>query len=286
MTQLLAARRSVWEPAFIRYLARSRPRPATASRVSSARSSTVPGPSSHPQTFGLVNAHNQDIDNVTIRNLVIRDSSEQGIHAYTNFSDGWVIDHNEVTGNKSGVQIGNFTTVSANTIHHNVGNSSSSKPADRGGGYGGYLQHDNLWVNNEIAYNGPEQKFVGSARVTFRGNVVHHNEADGIWYDFDNVGVVIENNIVNDNGRMGIDHECNQSRAIIRNNRSARNATADVFISCSSNTEVYGNTIRLRRLGVWMFIDVNRGYDLANNSRPRQLFQGLDRGASRRVPVQ
>ena len=38
--------------------------------------------------------------------------------------------------------------------------------------------------------------------MTFRNNFVHHNVGDGIWYDGDNTGALVEGNRVEDNGRI------------------------------------------------------------------------------------
>ena len=77
-------------------------------------------------------------------------------------------------------------TIRNNYIHHNVGNPSSPIPGERGGGYVGQYADNTIVDNNEIAYNGPEQKVGLSANVTFRNNFVHHNLGDGIWYDLNN----------------------------------------------------------------------------------------------------
>jgi parallel beta-helix repeat protein len=219
-----------------------------------------------PEQFGIINAHNVNVDNVTVRNLVIRDSAQKGIHAFTDASDGWLIENNEVTGNRDGVHIGNFTTVRANYIHHNVGDPSSSVPAERGGGYGGFRQHDNLWVDNEIAFNGSEQKILGAVRVTFRGNFVHHNLADGVWYDTNNAaGSVIEDNRVEDNGRMGIDWEANTD-GIIRNNIVSRSGDADIFLSVSRRAEVYSNVLTTTgNNAFWVFVDSATGLTSADH---------------------
>ena len=39
----------------------------------------------------------------------------------------------------------------------------------------GAYAHNSTLENNEIAYNGWEQKVTESANVTFRNNFVHHN---------------------------------------------------------------------------------------------------------------
>jgi hypothetical protein len=88
-------------------------------------------------TQAAFRAHNEDIDYVTIRNLVIRNMPQQGIHAYYWMSDHWTIEYNEIASNKWGLEVGPSFTIRNNYIHHNVGNSSSSDPADRGGGLRG-----------------------------------------------------------------------------------------------------------------------------------------------------
>ena len=74
---------------------------------------------------------------MTIRNLVIRNMPHQGIHAYHWMSDHWTIEYNEIAYNKWGLEFAPDFTIRNNYIHHNVGNPSSSIPAERGGGYVG-----------------------------------------------------------------------------------------------------------------------------------------------------
>ena len=120
-------------------------------------------------------AHNEDIDYVTIRNLVIRNMPQSGIHTYYWMSDHWTIEYNEIASNKIGLESAPNFTIRNNYIHHNVGNASSSNPAERGGGYQVVRADNTTFDSNEIAYNGPEQKVGLSANVTFRNNFVHHN---------------------------------------------------------------------------------------------------------------
>ena len=53
-------------------------------------------------------------------------------------SDHWTIEYNEIAYNKIGLEFAPNFTIRNNYIHHNVGNPSSSNPAERGGGYIGY----------------------------------------------------------------------------------------------------------------------------------------------------
>ena len=143
-----------------------------------------------------------DVDSVTIRNLVIRNMPQWGIHGFR-LADHWTIEYNEIASNRWGLLFGPDFTIRNNYIHHNVGpNPSSPNPGERGGGYVGEFASNTTLDSNEIAYNGREQK-VGnaSANVTFRNNFVHHNVGDGIWFDFNNTNALIEGNRVEDNGR-------------------------------------------------------------------------------------
>ena len=121
-------------------------------------------------------AHNQDIDDVTIRNLVIRNMPQRGIHAFY-----WT---SRIAGRSSTTRLPptlnrassspNNSVIRNNYIHHNTVRLATS-------GLSAYV--GTTFEGNEIAYNGREQKVVESDNVTFRNNFVHHNVGDGIWYD-------------------------------------------------------------------------------------------------------
>ena len=66
-------------------------------------------------------AYNEDIDYVTIRNLVIRNMPQYGIHAFHRMADHWTIEYNEIASNKWGLLFGPDFTIRNNYIHHNVG---------------------------------------------------------------------------------------------------------------------------------------------------------------------
>jgi parallel beta-helix repeat protein len=107
--------------------------------------------------------------------------------------------------------------------------------------------------------------------VTFRNNFVHHNQADGIWYDGGNPGALIEGNRVEDNARNGIFYEASNG-SIIRNNSIRRNGDTGVFISTSQNAQIYGNTLDNNFRAITYFVDCGaaadptRTIDLANNA--------------------
>jgi parallel beta-helix repeat protein len=226
--------------------------------------------SSSDGTQAAFRAHNQDIDYVTIRNLVIKNMPQQGIHAYYWMSDHWTIEYNEIASNKWGFEIGPNFTIRNNYIHHNVGNSSSSNPADRGGGYA-VIHADNTIVDsNEIAYNGREQKVGQSANVTFRNNFVHHNVGDGIWYDSNaSAGAVIDANRVEDNGRNGIFFEASIGATISNNTVRRHTAWDGVMISMSQNVQIYNNTLDGNFGGIEYFLNcdvLSGGDDVKNNA--------------------
>ncbi len=134
-------------------------------------------------TQAAFRAHNEDIDYVTIRNLVIRNMPQRGIHAFYRMSDHWTIEYNEIAFNKYGPRV-------RARLHHQEqlrppqrGQSLVTDSGRAGRRLRGRYAHQTTFDSNEIAYNGPEQKVVESANVTFRNNFVHHNLGDGIWYD-------------------------------------------------------------------------------------------------------
>jgi parallel beta-helix repeat protein len=221
-------------------------------------------------TQAAFRAHNEDIDYVTIRNLVIRHMPFSGIHTYYWMSDHWTIEYNEIASNKMGIESSPYFTIRNNYIHHNVGNASSSNAAERGGGYQVIRADNTTFDSNEIAYNGPEQKVGQSVNVTFRNNFVHHNAYAGIWYDTNtNGGTLIDGNRVEDNGSFGIALESSIG-ATIRNNTVRRtNAGEGVFISMSQNVQIYSNTLEANFGGIGYFLNcdsLSLGEDVKNNA--------------------
>jgi parallel beta-helix repeat protein len=210
-------------------------------------------------TAGAFRASDQDIDNVTIRNLVIKNMPKQAIYASYHKSDGWTIDFNELTLNQTAVSAPNNSQVKNNYIHHNS--------AD---GYSAFQSSNILFEANEIAYNG-SQKVIAAKNVTFRNNFVHHNTDDGIWYDGDSSGGLVEGNVVEDNGREGIFTEISAG-IVIRNNASRRNAANGIFISTSKNIQVYNNIVENNLAGIQYFLNCaavgggSIGWDLADNT--------------------
>jgi len=208
-------------------------------------------------TQAAFRAHNQDIDSVTIRNLVIRNMPQRGIHTYSSGScangtctfstagaDRWTVEYNEIHHNLTGLTASNGMMVRNNYIHHNVGpDPYSSNDRLRGGGFESLLAQGVVFDHNEISYNGQMQKVASlSPNTIFRNNFVHHNLGNGVWYDGENPGSLIENNIVEDNVGMGIFYEVS-GQGVIRNNAIRRNTDNGILIATSHSVDIYGNTL-------------------------------------------
>ena len=209
--------------------------------------------------------------NVTIRNLVIKGRGDGSgipqncIGAYGKQSGGWTIDHNEIAGCRWGINQGIYwegsspetkvyvagPTITANRIHHNAW--SAATGSNGSGAYGITNTTDAKLVNNEIAYNGNEAKFLGSLRTRIADNSFHHN-GRAIWLDGDNLEAVIENNDVDDQVVDGIFYEISAT-GTIRNNRVRRNGGSGLFISTSRQMEVYGNTFEDNWRDINMFVN-------------------------------
>ncbi len=218
------------------------------------------GWSTSDDTQAAFRAHNQDIDYVTIRNLVIRNMPQRGIHAYYYLADHWTIEHNEIANIRyTGLVFPGDSIIRNNYIHHS-----------QFAGYMGPYAHNTVVEENEIAYNGGQNKIAETRNVTFRNNFVHHNAGTGIWYDSHNTGALIEGNRVEDNGLIGIFYEIS-SDGIIRNNTIRRNADAGVMLSVSRNVQIYNNTLDSNFRAITFFLNCpslaqSTSFDLANNA--------------------
>ena len=200
-------------------------------------------------TQAAFRAHNQDIDYVTIRNLVIRNMPQRGIHAYYWMSDHWTIEYNEIASNRmSASHFAPDSLIRNNYIHHNGHLRLLSTRAATW-----VTAHNSTLESNEIAYNGWEQKVGESANVTFRNNFVHHNVGDGIWYDSDNTGGLVEGNRVEDNGATG--STSRSAWTASSGTTSSGGAGNGVFISTSKNIQIYNNTLEHNFRGIQYFLN-------------------------------
>ena len=221
------------------------------------------------------NDPNTAIDNVTIRNLVIRDMPQYGIHgSHTRSANNWTIANNEVAFGKFGVMFTSNSHILNNYIHDNVGDPTSPTPGLRGGGYVGQYAHNTTVDSNEIARNGPEQKVGLSLNVRFTNNFVHHNLRDGIWFDLNNndrtvpLAAIIQGNRIEDNRGNGIVFEISIG-ADIANNTFLRNGEDAVLITVSQNANIHDNVLDGNFGGIEYFLNCgsfSEGFDLRNNA--------------------
>jgi parallel beta-helix repeat protein len=203
---------------------------------------------------------NNGVTGVTIRNLFIQNCPEYGVNAYGSAS-GWVLDQCELHHGRNGFSLGIGGIASNNISHHNAGDALAPNPALRGGGYIFNSSTGASLINNEIAYNGVEQKFgygtlgVWNQGLTIARNWVHHNLGNGLWIDGDGAGSVIEDNVIEDNGAAGIDIE-NGNGAIVRTNTIRRHLGGEgIYVTVSKNTQVSGNLLENNLFGVGLFLD-------------------------------
>jgi hypothetical protein len=92
-------------------------------------------------------------------------------------------------------------------------------------------------------------KILKSRNVLVRNNYSHHNDGDGIWFDFDNIDITIEDNLLENNTRDGIVYEASFD-AIIRRNVIRENGLAERWYggtgirnSTSKNVEYSDNLL-------------------------------------------
>jgi parallel beta-helix repeat protein len=214
-----------------------------------------------------------NVDDVLIQNLRIINMPWNGVASYKDFSDRWTVDHCDLSFNKrAGVTLGNDSVISNNVINNNVNDNSNPNPLYNGGGYNLFRASNVQVVNNEIGYNGSTQKMTHTFNVTFSGNWVHHNLDNGIWYDGDNPGLLVENNIVEDNAHIGIFIEISID-GTVRNNTVRRNGWHGIALVTSKQITVSGNVLDGNGRGIGLYVNCGApigggeytGWDLADN---------------------
>lgn len=201
---------------------------------------------------GAFMAHLADIDDVTIKNLVIQNMPKRGIHAYpTGGADRWNIDYCEIKNcGRGGVMVSSSGKVRFCSIHHCLYAGYESA------GGAGDATYDTEFQDTEIAYCGDQQKILFGNGVCFRRCYVHHNDGPGIWYDGENINSIIEDCIVEYNTE-GIFYEVSYS-GIIRRNISRYNSVSGIFISVSQDVQAYENTLLGNLRGIQYGVDISR----------------------------
>lgn len=220
------------------------------------------GWSSADNDDAVFRAVNNGITGVTIKNLVLRYGPQYGVNAYLTAAD-WVVDHNEIHHFKNGVSVGIRGIVSNNVIHHNIGILDDPNPANRGGGYTFNSSIGMKFINNEVAYNGQEQKWIygtlnePSQDLTITDNYFHRNVKDGLWIDGDGARSIVERNLCEYNGRTGITIEI-ATTITVRNNTVRRSVEEGILISASRDSLIVGNTVEDNAGGIALFLDFAR----------------------------
>jgi hypothetical protein len=223
-------------------------------------------------SLGAFTGTARSISYVTIRNLVIRNMPQAGIATAYAANSHWTIDHNDVSGSVVGIAFPDYSSITNNFIHHN----------DKYG-FGGYHTTGSVFQGNEVSYNelclchsgdGGASKLVGTTNDSVIGNYIHDNGGNGIWFDTNSTGVLIEGNtiIVNTRWAKAISMEQNKGTAIIRNNTITVGSGGEVAIilNNSSNVQVYNNNVTMASTAeggaIHIFYDAARtGYDTMNN---------------------
>lgn len=225
--------------------------------------------SSNPDD-GAFQALNVDVDNVVIKNLIIRNMPQKGVKSWHDFSSGWTVDHCEIFNCLYGIELSPSNIITHNYIHHNISLTSPDDPNPnlRGGGIIGEFADNVLMDTNEISFNGSETKWLEASGIICRNNYVHHNHENGLWYDTCS-NVLVENNRCEDNTiGAGIFIEACNGTNIIRSNFSNQNHSG-IFLSTSNNCDVYGNTLDSNNYNIpllYNFLVISVDHDLANNS--------------------
>jgi parallel beta-helix repeat protein len=213
---------------------------------------------------GLFRAHNQNIDHVVIRNLVIRNSPQRGIHAYKDHSDRWIIENNRISGNRVGIAHGNHFQIRRNVIRGNWQLGISS-----------FRSRGSVIARNRLAFNAARfRDFPGNSAATkwavvtntvVRGNWFLDNHSTGIWFDGRHRGIVIARNTVRRNGANGILTEVGGATLIQDNVVTGHHR--GIYISDSRDTTVTGNILTNNDRAIWLFQDGNRRgeSELGNN---------------------
>jgi hypothetical protein len=230
---------------------------------------------------GIIWGKENNVTNVTIRNLVVRNlpglNQSGNINKCINnkgSSAGWVIDHNELTACQGGIAGADSAVITSNRIHDNIQY-----------GFGGNNSTGVTIQNNEIDHNdvcrcypgdGAASKLVYTTNYSVIGNYFHDNGNHDVWFDTGNTGVLIDGNTMTMTGLFDkpVLMEANDGTAIIRNNTItiSSNAQVGIQVNNSSNEQIYNNTITNAStlggaIGIHIFYNAARiGSDTTNNS--------------------
>ena len=204
-------------------------------------------------------------DNVTIRNLVIRNlAAHKCIGVYEDGSTagtGWKVDHNEVYGCKDGGGSWSNGSTTYNYFH------------DNDCGTGGYRISYALVDHNHIAYNRNSGcKWAAGDHLTITNNDVHDNQCTacdtgmnvGIWLDTVGGGNLIQGNVISGHD-VGIMYEATDSGRVTQNVVS-NNSQMGIYNSNSNFVEIDNNEVaQTTGTALNLFEDVATGYTIHDN---------------------
>ena len=219
---------------------------------------------------GAFRGHNQAITNVTLRNLTIQHMPMRAVHAFSGTAN-WLVDGCDLLYNRNAVRVAAASTVRQCRILYNTGDDTNPNPNLQGGGYGCYQATGCLFDDNEIAFNGPEQKFFESTNNTFTNNWFHDSD-HGIWFDGCD-GCTASGNTIED-CRIGIEYEISRT-ASLHHNLIRRCSHSGIFISCAYGAVTNDNVIEDCFRAIQYFLDCARAgtvtglgfaHDLKDNS--------------------
>jgi hypothetical protein len=193
---------------------------------------------------------NADCSGVLVQNLVIRNlPSYNCVGVYSGSftaSNNWTVDHNEVSGCSSGLNIGNESgaTITSNFVHHNAC------------GVGGYRERNTVWDHNDISGTSStsckwaDSYASGYQTSLYVTNNYFHDFASGtaaVWFDTEGCGNVISGNaIVGASGWPAIDIEATSCTEITGNIviLPADGSATGILITNSQNTNVHKNLVK------------------------------------------
>jgi parallel beta-helix repeat protein len=212
-------------------------------------------------------------NNITIRGLTIKNYKDKCIDwGAQGAGTAWTIENNDLSYCTMGIKTKRGGTYKNNYVHHN-----------RQYGMNGNGGTQIKVIGNEIAFNRTNRsydsgdsggtKFLRTFDAIVRGNHVHDNYGNGIWFDGSNHDALIENNVVTNNEGAGIFHELGFSPTI-RNNTVKGNGHessgragggSGILVLATKDAKIYRNTVTNNRNGIMAkWNDMNAGRDKDN----------------------
>lgn len=212
-------------------------------------------------TQAAIRAHNEDVDNITIKNIRFANMPQYGVRFYVDFSSGLTVENCEFDHCTFGIEVCHNSNIRRCYFHH------SATAA-----YTGNTPHDVLFEDNlfEDTLAEPNQKLVEGYNHIWRRNIFRR-QYNGIWEDGDNHDVTIEDNVFEDCSGASIFYEISAD-AVIQRNTIRRSGTHGILISTSKGVTVTDNECIDCFRGIWMQVNLDivgggaLSWDLANNT--------------------